>query len=405
MSASHRVRSLGLFLGALWLRYSWMGEGGARHKGVDPGSLRSVRRVFDGHERLYFAAFTGDPPDPSPQAWPAGLWLWQALGWLSQDPRLLLGVSAVAGALGVVVLERWVRRERGARAGAWAGLLACLLPAHVVWSTSAVPVALAATLMLLGLTLRSRGWSMVAMVAAVLLRPELAVLGLLRGALGIAPVLAGGLVLLGVGRPPGAPVGASILGNILMVDFVAPFGLLVGALLGRWRRPWVGVGLAWVAFVGFADLGPRHLLVAGLLVAGLAGAAVGRWGRWLGLLVVVSMLGELGALRAAWHRPAPRPPGELAAVGQPEAPPVDCIEVSGEPPIPGQPIPSHLTVPAGGCRVWGMAPEHTAWSSRGLRARARRMRRRYGGEVVAAEVPGHGRPWRVWIRLGDGRPW
>lgn len=405
MSASHRMRSLGLFLGALWLRYSWMGEGGARHRAVDPGSLRSVRQVFDGHERLYFAAFTGDPPDPSPQAWPAGLWLWQAVGALGQDPRLLLAVSAVAGALGVVVLERWVRRERGARAGAWAGLLACLLPAHVVWSTSAVPVALAATLMLLGLTLRSRWGAVVAMVAATLLRPELAVLGLLRGALGLGPLLAGGLLLWGVGRPPGSPVGVSVLGNALMVDFVAPFGLLLAALLGRWRRPWLGVCLAVGVFAGFADLGPRHLLLPGLLVCGLAGAAVARWGRWLGVLAVLSLVGELGDLRQAWHSPAPRPPLELPGGVLPAAPPADCVEVSGEPPIPGQPIPSHLTVPAGGCRVWGMAPEHTAWSSRGLRARARRMRRRYGGEVVAAEVPGQGRPWRVWIRLGDGRPW
>ncbi len=404
------MRALGLFLGALWLRFSWMGEGGARHRAIDPGRLRSLRQLFDGHEQLYLAAFAeGRVADPGPQAWPAGLWLWRGLGALSGDLRLALLVPAVAGALTAAGLGLAVARRAGGRAGLWAGLFAALLPAQVVWSTSMVPVVPAAGLVLLALAARRPGVALVAGAAAAALRPELAPLVLARGAPGLGAVAVGTAMLVGIGAPSGGSSLAVWVGNTVMVDFLGPFVLVGVGLLGARRHPGPAllVGAAFLLFAGFADLGPRHLLVPGLLLCGLAGATVARAGRavgpLLGLAVVLGMGAEVAELRDRWHTRAPVPPAALRLLPGATGP-EGCAVVSDEPPVPGQPLPSHWQLPAADCWLWGMAPEHTEWSSRGLRARARRMARLYRATPVAQEGGGGGRPWRLWLRIAPRPP-
>ncbi len=196
-----------LFGVALALRLGWMGRWGALHAGVEPANLRSVRRVFDGHERLFFEAFRGSVADPTAQAWPLGLWVHRGLGLLVSDPRWLLVLPSLAGAVAVVLVAALTSRHFGRRAGAWAGVLAAVLPEHVAWSTSAVPVVLATTLMLWSFWVRSDWGAAVLLGLAAALRPELAVWGLCRGWAGLAGLLVGGLTWSGSAHHPRAALG------------------------------------------------------------------------------------------------------------------------------------------------------------------------------------------------------
>lgn len=381
-----------------------MGRWGGLHAGVEPGNLRSVRRVFDGHERLFFEAFRGSVADPTAQAWPLGLWVHRGLGLLVGDPRWLLVLPSLAGAVAVVLVAALTSRHFGRRAGAWAGVLAAVLPEHVAWSTSAVPVVLATTLMLWSFWVRSDWGAAVLLGLAAALRPELALWGLCRGWAGLAGLLVGVAHLVGIGAPPTGSFGAAWSINMLLVDFVAPWVVLLAAAFAPRgaRRVQLGIAAGFAGMALFTDLGPRHLLLPGLAVCGLAGAAVARRPALVGVAVLGLVLASAQDLRAHWHVRDPAPVLDNATM---EGVVDGCVEVSDEPPIPGQPVPSHLSAPAGACWVWALAPEHTEWSSRGLRARAHRMGRAYGWTPVAVDAPGGGRPWRLWVVLEPRLPW
>ncbi len=385
---------------AFALRFGWIGQAGARHRAIDPASLRSVRRVFDGHETGAWMAFRGDPPDPGPTLSPAAAGLHALLGRFTDDPAALLALPAVAGALTCAAVAVLARRLGGSGAGAWAGLYAALLPAHLAWSTSALPVALALLPLSLAFLL-PRGPAAVATAAAAALRPELGLLGLLRGWPGLAGLAAGAATLAAAGAPPVLSPTTAMLWNAPLIGTLGPPALLIGALLAGTRGvPLIGTALlAHVLTSPFADQGDRHTLLGGLALCTAAGLAAARWGALPGLLLALALGADAAELGARWHQPLVAPP--MDTQGLPNSPPSSCVEVSDEPPIAGQPLPSHQLPAAPSCRVWGLAPEHTAWSSRGLQHRAWRMGQWYALEPVAADVPGGGRPWRVWLRLRD----
>jgi len=397
-----RAAALPLAVGVLAfaVRYGWVGQAGARHRAVDPGALRSVRQVFDGHERSVWMAFLGDPPDPGPTLSPAAAGLHTLLGALTADPAALLALPAAAGALCCVAVTWFTQRHGGGAAAAWAGIYAILLPSHVAWSTSALPVSLALLPLCLGFLL-PRAPAALAFAAAAGLRPELGLLGLLRGAPGLAGLAIGAATLLRAGAPPlGSPVEA-LVQNAPLIGTLGPPALLAAAATSGSRGvPLMGIALSvHLLTAGFTDQGDRHTLLGGLALCGAAGLAAARWGALPGLALALLLAADVSRVAAAWHRPLASPPIEVR--GLPAAPPAGCAEVSDEPPIAGQPIPSHSLPSPAACRVWALAPEHTAWSSRGLQHRAWRMGRWYTLVPVAAQVPGGGRPWRVWMRLDD----
>lgn len=151
----------------------------------------------------------------------------------------------------------------------------------------------------------------------------------------------------------------------------------------------------------FADLGARHLLLGGLGACVLVGVAAARLRHLPGILAAAGLTLALHDLADRWYDLAPLPAAELAELPAPDP---ACVEVTEEPPIPGQPLPSHLGLWSGEvdapCVLWGEAAIHRAWTSRGLQDRALRMRtlyrlepaavrRREGGDVLL---------WRVWRR-------
>jgi hypothetical protein len=408
MSADRRslVADVVLFGAAFLLRFGWMGRWGARHATVRPDDLRSIRQVFDGHERLLYEALVGRSPGWSSQAWPASVELHRGLGLLTADPRAMLLLPAILGALTAVFVAVAVRRHREGptawRHGLAAGLLVAVLPEHVAWSTSAVPVVHGLACLTAAAAVRSVGLRAVFLGLAAAFRPELAVPALFFGLPGLAAVAVAGAQLFFVGRPPGADLWPVLRVNLPLLFFVGPplLGLSLLALRDRTTGLLAGAA-ATVHLVGasFSDYGARHALPAGIALCALASLDPRK--PWLPLVVGLGLLPALVDLQGRWHTPESAPQADLSvdlAVG--------CTELTEEPPVPGQPLPSWVALVGGDldapCVTWGEAPEHTEWSSRGLRDRSRRMHATWTLSTTEARVPGHGRPWRHTWRLVDG---
>lgn len=371
------------------------------------------RLRFDGHERLYVAAMNGVPPDASTQALPALLGLAQLLGRVTQDPRVLVGLSVASGAVAVLATALWTRRRFGGRAGLWAGLSVALLAEHAAWSTSAYPVMLPHALLVCAFACEGRGWktelgAAALIAAACSFRLELCLLAPLRG----WPALAG---LVGVAwwwvlpsATPSDPLVALQL-NLPLLMMLGPPALGL-ALLGLPRAWPLILAAAWVHLVGsaFDDYGHRHALLGGvaLCVAGGVAAARPRWGWLVGLGLLAGLAWDTQELSERWHaRPVPEQADALPRLSGTEAPalPEGCVEVTEEPPIEGQPLPSHVAWFAGEleapCVLWGEEDQHGGWSSRGLRDRALRMRATYALTPVGVWWRGrHANP-RVYHRL------
>jgi hypothetical protein len=359
---------------------------------------------FVGHEDLLLRAFAGQPPDPSAQAWPLAIALSRGLGLLSEDPRALTLLAAAVGSACAVLVAVWTGRHFGRAAGLWAGALVALLGEHAAWSTSAYPVVHAQALLLGAFVARNRLLAGGLVALAVSLRPDLAPLALLRGWPGLVglPVAAAHVLLL-PGPAASDPL-AALAANLPMLRFLGPPVLLLALLGLRERRAWALLGAAVLAHLvgaGFADYGARHALFGAVALCALGGIAAARTWHVPGVLLALGLAWETAELRAVWHTPVPP---AAAALDLP-APDGACIEVSEEPPIPGQPIPSHLSLPQSDlqpvCRIWGEEDQHAAWTSRGLRDRARRMRTLYRLTPVAKLPLGKGRRVRVHHRLED----
>lgn len=378
-----RTLALGLlFAAALVVRLGWV---------ADFGRLR-----FDGHERLYLRAFQGEAIDASSRAWPLLLGLYR---WLpGDDPRLLVVFSATAGALAVVGAALWTGRHFGAWAGAWTGILVALLGEHAAWSTSATNVILPQALLIWAF-LVPRGPAALLIALACSMRGELVIFGLLRGWPGLAG-LVGPLWLWKLGAPVPTDPWLALRANLPMLRFLGPPALLLGLLgLGpRPARPLLGVALlAHLSGAMFADYGARHALIGGVAMCALVGIAAARWGGLVALVAAVAMARDTNHIARIWYARPPPPDATLAL----PALPADCLEVTEEPPIPGQALPSHLLYLAGEigapCVVWGEESFHEEWNSRGLRDRALRMRTLYRLTPVAKLV--RGSDTRVYQRL------
>ena len=398
-----------VFLGALLVRLGGVADLG---RVPDAGGLAAHlargggRKLmpFVGHEDLLLRAFAGQPPDASAQAWPLAIALYRGLGMLTADPRALVLVAGLAGAACATLVAVWTARHHGHAAGLWAGALVAILGEHAAWSTSAYPVIHAQALLLAAFVVRGRIAAAVLVILAVSLRPELAPLALLRGWAGVVglPVAAAMITLL-PGPVPSDPFTA-LAANLPMLRFLGP-PVLILALLGvRNRRTWALLGTAaLVHLLGscFADYGARHALFGSVALCALGGVAAVRTRHIVGLLLVIGLAWDLIGIRSVWHTPVPPAAADM------DLPPLDdiCVEVSGEPPIPGQAIPSHLDPPDSKapdrCRVWGEEDQHAAWTSRGLRDRALRMRSLYRLTPVAKKDLGKGQRVRVYHRLEE----
>jgi|GEM_PF-1419278 len=396
------LADLALFVGAWLVRFGWMGRFGALHATVDPTELRSVRQAFDGHERLLFEAFLGQPPTPSPQAWPLSIWMHQALGWFTTDPRALLLLASVAGALSAVFVSVAVRRKQTLEAGLAAGVLVALLPEHVAWSTSAIPVVHGLACLTAAVAVRSPMPRAVLCALAAAFRPELAVPALFLGPPGLAAGAIAAAQLAWVGTPPAADLWPVLRVNLPLVWFIGPPVLVVALLALRDRTTALLAGLAVTTHLvgaSFSDYGARHALPAAMALCALA--ALDPRKRWLPVVVGLGLLPALVDLQARWHIRADPP-----VFHTPPHPSADCIEVTDEPPVPGQPMPSWVVLASGDhtapCVLWGEAPEHSEWSSRGLRDRAIRMRHTWRLVPHTLDARGPGRPWLLRWRLTDG---
>jgi len=398
-----------IFLGALLVRglgvadLSRLPDAAALAEHLSGASGRKLP-PFVGHEDLLLRAFAGHPPDPSAQAWPTAIAISRGLGFLTDDPRALVGLAMVAGALCAVLAAVWTARHFGRTAGLWAGVLVALLGEHAAWSTSTYPVIHAQALLLGAFVVRRRVPAATLVALAVSLRPELAPLALFRGWPGLAGLpVAAALVLLLPGPAPSDPL-LSLAANLPMLRYIGPPILLLSLIGLRERRAWGLLGLTALGHVlgaTFADLGARHELLGAVALCALGGVAAARTHHVVGVVLAVGLAWDTAAIRAAWHTPSAPEAASL------ELPPPDgrCLEVSGEPPIPGQPIPSHLAPVAAEdtarCRVWGEEDQHAAWTSRGLRDRALRIRTLYRLTPVAKQTLGSGRRVRVQHRLED----
>ncbi|MEC8423667.1 MAG: hypothetical protein VX000_07810, partial [Myxococcota bacterium] len=297
---------------------------------------------FVGHEDLLLRAFAGQPPDASAQAWPAAIGLHQAAGLLTNDPRILVAIAALSGAAAAVLAAIWAGRRFGTVAGVWTGILVALLGEHAAWSTSTYPVIHGHMLLMAGLVVRNRLGAGALLAAAASLRPDLAPLALLGGLPGLAalPVAAAQLLFL-PGPTPTDPM-VALGANLPMLRFLGPPVLVLGLVALRDRRAWPVLGAAILTHLlgsCFADYGARHALLGGVALCVLGGAAAARTRHVLGIVIAVGLAWDTADIASAWH--AGTPPA-AAALALPE-PDGTCVEVSGEPPIPGQPIPSHLS--------------------------------------------------------------
>lgn len=396
-----------VFIGALLVRLGWVADLArlpdaqtlAAHLAAATGRKLAP---FVGHEDLLLRAFAGHPPDPSAQAWPAAIGLSRALGLLTGDPRVLIIAAALCGATSAVLAAIWTGRRFGTAAGLWTGVLVALLGEHAAWSTSTYPVMHGQVLLLGAFVVRNRWGAAALAAAAASLRPDLAPLALLRGLPGLAalPVAAAHLWLL-PGPAASDPL-AALASNLPMVRFLGPPILLLalGGLVERKAWPLLGVA-ALTHLLGsvFADYGARHALLGGVALCALGGVLAARTRQTAGLVLALGLAWDTHEIAQAWHTSAPP---AAAGLDLPE-PDGTCIEVSEEPPIPGQPIPSHLThadTPST-CRIWGEEDQHAAWTSRGLRDRARRMRTQYRLTPTAKRTLGSGHRVRVYHRMED----
>jgi hypothetical protein len=280
------------------------------------------------------------------------------------------------------------------------------LPAHVAWSTSPAPVALPLLLLLLALGSQTAPLRVILALLAASQRAELGLAAaLLLGAPGLPAAALGAALLAGAAPAWDGHPAVAVAANLVALPALAPVGGLLllalgGALGGPGARAWSVRGLLLVALpLPFYDLGVRHLLLPVALACGLGGRLRPALALALGLGWALALPGLAGR----WLADAPAP----LAIGLPIRPPAGCLEISDEPPIPGQARPSWAAVWPGGCAaldpappclVWAEGPEHGRWQSRGLDERAARLRALFVLEPVALDPGGPG-PWRRWHRL------
>ena len=362
------------------------------------------RLVFEGHEALYLEAFHGEQVRASTQAYPLLVGLYRCLGFITDQPLVLVALSILAGAAAVLGAAVWVGRWVGPSAGIWTGVLVALLPEHAAWSTSAYNVILPNALVIWAFALGGKR-AVVLIALAASMRLELM---LMTAPLGW-PAL-GGIVgpMWQLPLPEVSAPGAALKMNISLLGFLGPTVLFLGLLGLRRREAWRLLGVViWVHLIGstFDDYGARHALLGSVALCGMVGAACQRLRGLIPVLGVLGCIWGLVDLRPAWHGTQETVGQDLVRLSSALGPlPDDSVEVTEEPPLQSaQSMPSHQAFFSGElrarCVVWGEEFWHRQWSSRGLRDRSRRMRMLYWMTPVAAHVPEGGGPVRIYQRL------
>lgn len=404
--------------------------------------------------------------------------VYQGMGFVpGLPPASMVVLNVLAGALSVGAVAGIVRRITGdAAAAVVAAFLVAIQPTHAFWSTSAyhvmVPFALAQCGLLALLEGAHRRSTRLILLSAAL--GPLAVAGRTETVLFLPAGLA--LVMLLEGRKlrkvaPAALPGVAV-GAVLTTAFLAPMvgPMLAGegsewtldlllALAGQnllWLHLWspydhvaawplilVGVGAliragrdGRVAAAGlillllafhlpyslFSDYAPRHAMVGAASLAAFAAAGLtatwrAGWARYVGVLLLISLLlpgaAALLEVRQRYHAP----PEVLLAAVDPEAwdTPVDldaylaqdCAIVADDPiwalesPIPHL----HLTHPragpklweeSDGCILWLHDASNVVWNSTDVHERAHRLHHLFEWELLGSVRVDYGYPAAVY---------
>jgi len=380
--------ALAIFLTAVVVRLGWM--------------TSWSRLVFEGHESLYRDAFLGMSVRASTQAYPVLTGFYGLLGQATDDARVLVVFSALVGAAGAVGAAVWIGRTVHPSAGMWTGLLVSVLPAHAAWSTSAYNVILPHTMLIWAIVCRGR-WAYLLVALAVSMRAETIFLAPLAGVSGVAGGITGLGVLLFTGIEF-TQVSSGTLAfdiNWPMVTYLGPPALVLALAGLRTSGGWKLLLIAlWVHIIGsaFDDYGSRHALLGGVALCGLIASARTMW---IPAVAAVGLSAATWQTASEWNAPDD---GAMAAEAVQMGPPLSgCVEVTEEPHVPGQALPSHARFFRGeldaNCVVWGEEFWHRSWSSRGLMDRAKRMQMLYRLQPVGALFPVNGGPVRVYHRL------
>jgi len=413
------------------------------------------RHVFDGHEAEYLALLQGTwHGEFSTRVVPLLGLLTRGLGRVLPEPMILVLLPVMLSLVSIAAVMDLVRRKAGNLEAFLSGIFLAFLGNHAFWSSSAYHVMHPLSLVVVALwayALERRAWTLVSAVLfglGVGMRVELAFLALpatlLRdqthwrswGAwVGVAAViaLATGPSFLTPGSHPPAlweTLPLALGTNIRCACYLAPWanaGLLGLAVLTalpafsrlpRLAAAWtlLAVGM-FLLTACFADQGFRNVLPATVALCVLEALGVGTLlrrggarrigGVALGFIALALLLRDQAVVARDYYAPfspiqahmdtfAPIVTDDDAFQG--------CTWVSEEPPLPGQELPSHLTLTRiEGCVLWGEEPIHETWNSRSVRDRAVRMHAVYDLEPVAVRVwperPGH--PHRlVWRIVG-----
>lgn len=360
------------------------------------------RHRFDGHEGDYLRVFQGEVLEGSTRLYPLLAGLYQGLGALTQDSRVLLALNILAGVLTVLAGAAFVDKRLGAHAGLLAGLLLALSPTHVFWSASAYNVAIPQALLVgacalgvlehkvwrwAGIPLYALACGMRAELA--LLAPAVALLAGWRTALGAAGLALAWPVL---DTSPSLHSPWTVLPlNLRLLPWLG--AALPFALIGANKRalPWLGAAL-YVHLLGscFDDYGSRHALFGVLAVAGALGAGFEGWRRGLAVPALLLSLAGCWLVHQRYYASAQ----DYAATLVPQDPPPACGEVLDDPLLPE----SHWKgLPERPC--WGQEHHHWAWTSRGLMDRALRMHMAYDLEPIGV-LQRPGGPRQVYA-IGD----
>jgi len=412
------------------------------------------RHRFKGHELQYLEVFQQRWQEPwsARVVAPLGA-LYQLLGQVSQDPRLLMGIAVAAGLLSIAALCALTWRLAGEKAAWLAGLLLTLHGGHAFWSTSIYHVIHPQLLLLAACALLCfRGWAACAGAAvcfglAAGMRPELMACLPALALLAWARPLRQRLTMLGCATAlalltawpllaPGAHAEGlledaprALAANLRQLRFLAPWAspwilgaaiLLAVPGLKRWPRAGrffalLGGG-SYLGAACFADMGFRHVLpaVAALcalqacgLVAALdwAGARGTRKQamRALALLALAPPLVHLADVARRYYASTPEFMLELTAAAQGREleilPHGTCRRVSEEHRMPGQRGISHLqAAPGEQCLFWVEDLSHQQWTSLATRDRALRMHALYELEPLGLHRQGRegGQPRMIW---------
>jgi hypothetical protein len=385
--------------------------------------------LFDGHEAEYRDIFLGDRAlsRGSAMLYPAMQWFYAGLGLLTHNTHALLAVSCVASLVSIAATYGIGRRIAGESVGLTGAALLALWGNHAFWATSAynvaLPMALALTAIwgLLLLVQEEEGVAAALAGGAAALAVATRIECVLLAPLGLALLLWArprlsrrSLGLLGLGAalglwalwailsagplPGGEERVIALQNNLFHFGFWAPFGgvaalCLLPALWISWTKrravTLILVGfllLFHVVIASFNDVGFRHTLFGGWVLALLLGSLVEEKWAWPVLVLAVgAVLAHSADVADRYYMSEERFAQRLAeAPVFPSEKLSECVLICEDARVlPEGQQRSHfnLLMPSEreaifaekGCIYWLFGVQDARWSSRAVRDRALRL--------------------------------